>query len=42
MPKKAKIIEPIGKDKSFDEVISIILNTNVKDLDCRKIEIKYE
>ncbi len=36
MPKKAKIIEPIGKDKKFDEVIISILNINVKDLDYKK------
>ncbi len=36
MSKKPKIIEPIGKDKKFDEVISSILNFDVKDLECKK------
>lgn len=36
MSKKPKIIKPIGKDKKFDEVISSILNVNVKDLECKK------
>lgn len=36
MPKKPKIIEPIGKDKKFDEVLEDILKVNVKDLDYKK------
>lgn len=36
MSKKATIIQPIGKGKSFNEVMELISKVKVKDLDYKK------